>query len=366
VPLRLEGKQSANQQASAQRQGSLQKTKCFVALQNLHRKQTKAYHYHGTEKYLKSHTRNLMHPDAMTSTTITDLHRPPNNATSRPMTRYWRENKWHDADLLPMSPTDRGLTHGLGLFETILAIDGLPALLDHHIERMLASCNLLGWSNPLPNNLRSAIIQQLAAAKLNQGSARVRLAISAGSGPLASSTLGSDHLAWITVSRSEDPPQSISLCKAPFHHPSESFLAGMKSASYAENLLALNNARQRGFDDALYLNHENRICETTISNIFIVINDALHYPPNDSGCLPGITRALIIELAEKNGIHASAKPLTEDDLLASHEVFVTSAIRGVVRVSRYESTEYTQTTITEKLCELWQQAVTQDTVRNKV
>jgi len=301
----------------------------------------------------------------MASTTIPGLHASPNHAKSESMTRYWCENKWHDADFLPMNPNDRGLTHGLGLFETILAIDGSPALLDRHLSRMLASCDRLGWGNSLPNKLRSEIIAQLAAAKLGHGHARVRLAISAGSGQLARPTLGQDHLVWITVSRIEDPPANITLCKAPFVHPSHSFLAGMKSASYAENLLALNHARQHGFDDAVFFNEKNLIWETTTSNIFGVKDDTLHYPPDDTGCLPGITRALIIELAEKNGIHASASPMTESDLIACDEVFITSAIRGPVRVSRYESTEYSQTTITDKLREIWQEAVTADATRNK-
>ena len=301
----------------------------------------------------------------MASTTIPGLHAPPNHATSESMTRYWRENEWHDADFLPMSPTDRGLTHGLGLFETILAIDGSPALLDRHLARMLASCDRLGWENPLPNNLRSAIISQLAAAKVDHGRARVRLAISAGSGQLAYPNIGSDHLVWITVSHTDDPPASITLCKAPFHHPNHSFLAGMKSASYAENLLGLNHARQRDFDDAVFLNEKNIICETTTSNIFGVMDNTLHYPPDDTGCLPGITRTLIVELAEKNDIRTSATSLTESDLMAFDEVFITSAIRGPVRVSRYESTEYSQTTITDKMREMWQQAVTADAARHK-
>jgi branched-subunit amino acid aminotransferase/4-amino-4-deoxychorismate lyase len=306
-----------------------------------------------------------MDPYAMASSTIPGLHAPPNHATSQSMTRYWRENEWQDADFLPMSPTDRGLTHGLGLFETILAIDGSPALLDRHIARMLASCDRLGWGNPLPNNLRSAIITQLATAKLDHGHARVRLAISAGSGQLACPTLGQDHLVWITVSRTDDPPASITLGKAPFDHPSHSFLAGMKSASYADNLLALNDTRQRGFDDALYLNDKIHICETTTSNIFGVMDNTLHYPPDDTGCLPGITRTLIIELAKKNGIKTSATCLTENDLMACDEVFITSAIRGVVGVSRYESTEYPQHTLTDKMRELWQQTVNADATRNK-
>lgn len=279
------------------------------------------------------------------------------------MTRYWHENQWQDADFLPMSPADRGLTHGLGLFETILAIDGSPALLERHIARMLNSCNHLSWGNPLPNNLRSAIQTQLAAAKLDHGRARVRLAISAGSGPLANPCLGDDHLIWITVSRADDPPASITLCKAPFFQPDHSFLSGMKSAAYANNLLALNHAHQRGFDDALFLNEQKRICETSTSNIFAVIDGKIHYPPDDSGCLPGITRSVIIELAQKNRIQASATPLTEDDLTASDEVFITSAIRGVVGISRYESTEYPPSPITDKMRKLWQEAITTDAAK---
>jgi branched-subunit amino acid aminotransferase/4-amino-4-deoxychorismate lyase len=306
-----------------------------------------------------------MHLHAKASTAIPDLHAPPEHAISRPMTRYWRESTWHDADFLPMSPTDRGLTHGLGLFETILAIDGSPALLDRHTARMLNACKRLEWGNPLPDKLPTAIISQLADAKLDHGRARVRLAISAGSGPLADPTIGPNHLVWITVTRADDPPASITLCKAPICHSSHSFLSGMKSASYANNLLALNHAQQRDFDDAVVLNEKNLICETTTSNIFAVADGKIHYPPNDSGCLPGITRSLIIELAQQNGIAIATTPLTEGELMAAHEVFITSAIRGVIGVSRYESTEYTQSAITDKIRNLWQQAVTADAAQHK-
>lgn len=282
------------------------------------------------------------------------------------MTRYWRENEWHDADFLPMSPTDRGLTHGLGLFETILAINGSPALLDRHIARMLYSCDRLGWGNPLPKNLRVAIVHQLAAAKLDQGRARVRLALSAGSGPLNNTSLGADHSIWITVSRAEDPPASVSLCKAQNQHDADSPLAGMKSASYAENLLHLNDARQRGFDDAIRLFRGIRICETSTSNIFAIKDGRVHYPPDYSGCLPGITRSLIIELAQKNRISTSDTLLTESDIQDCDEVFITSAIRGVVGVSRYESTEYTQSILTDKIRLLWQEAVEADAASHRI
>jgi len=281
------------------------------------------------------------------------------------MTRYWHENQWHDANFLPMSPTDRGLTHGLGLFETILAIDGSPALLDRHIARMLNSCARLGWGNPLPKNLRTAIVHQLAAAKLDQGRAKVRLAISAGSGPHNSISLGADHSIWITVSRAEDPPASVSLCKTKNQHDANSPLAGMKSASYAENLLNLNDARLRGFDDAILLFRGIRICETSTSNVFAIRDGRVHYPPDYSGCLPGITRALIIELTRDNRISTSDTLLTESDIQNCDEVFITSAIRGVVSVSRYESTEYTQSAITNKIRQLWLDAVEADAANHK-
>jgi branched-subunit amino acid aminotransferase/4-amino-4-deoxychorismate lyase len=301
----------------------------------------------------------------MASPAILDLHAPSYEAKCQPMTRYWRENQWHDADFLPMSPTDRGLTHGLGLFETILAIDGSPALLERHIARMLNSCERLGWGNPLPSNLRSAIVDQLAAAKLNQGRARVRLAISAGSGPLNNISLGADHSIWITVSRAEDPPASVTLGKAQNQQDPDSPLAGIKSASYAENLLHLNDARERGFDDVIRLFRGIRICETSTSNIFAIKDGRVHYPPNESGCLPGITRSLIIELAKKNRIPTSNTLLTESDIQNCDEVFITSAIRGVVTVSRYESTEYTQSSLTAKIRQLWQDAVEADAASHK-
>ena len=139
----------------------------------------------------------------------------------------------------------------------------------------------------------------------------------------------------------------------------------MKSASYAENLLHLNDARVRGFDDDIRLSRGIRICETSTSNIFAIKDGRVHYPPNESGCLPGITRSLIIELAKKNRIPTSSTLLTESDIQNCDEVFITSAIRGVVTVSRYESTEYTQSSFTAKIRQLWQDAVEADAANHR-
>jgi branched-chain amino acid aminotransferase len=108
-------------------------------------------------------------------------------------------------------------------------------------------------------------------------------------------------------------------------------LAGLKTTSYGENVLALSRAHEQGAGEALFANTRGRLCEGTGTNVFVVLDGELHTPPLESGCLAGITRALV---AEWSGARETDLPL--DALERAEEIFLTSSLRDVQAVHRVD------------------------------
>jgi branched-subunit amino acid aminotransferase/4-amino-4-deoxychorismate lyase len=231
---------------------------------------------------------------------------------------------------LAVSPADRGLTHGLGVFETILALDGQPVALDLHLARMKKGAERLGLDagKLRDGEIAAAMIGLLERAGFAHGRARIRLALSAGAGDLRRLEPGNDGLLWITVAACSPPPESVALVTADFPRNERSPLSGIKCASYAENLIALDQARRAGADEALFFNTRGELCEAATANVFLVRDGKVLTPPLSSGCLPGTMRARVMAR-----IPVEEVMLTAADLAAAEEVFLTSATRGVVPVT---------------------------------
>ena len=123
------------------------------------------------------------------------------------------------------------------------------------------------------------------------------------------------------------PPTEVVV--VPWRRNEHSAIAGLKTTSYAENVIALAHAHERGAGEALFLNTAGDLCEGTGTNVFLVLDGELVTPPLSSGCLAGITRALVIELTG-----AAERPITGDALSAASEVFLTSSTREVQPVGQ--------------------------------
>ncbi|MCW1886654.1 aminotransferase class IV [Luteolibacter flavescens] len=244
------------------------------------------------------------------------------------MSWTWCNGDFFDGPLA-VSPTDRGLTNGLGLFETVLAIGGSPLALDLHLARLNAGAARLGWEVDA-GEIALAIPGLLDRCGLAQEGtrARVRIAITAGAGDLRDLARGVGALAWITAFASPVPPESLSLVTATFPRNERSPLAGLKCASYAENLFALDAARRAGADEPLFYNTRGDLCESATMNVFVVKDGVALTPPLSSGCLPGTMRERVI-----CQIPVREADLTAEDITSADEVFLSSAIRGVVPVS---------------------------------
>jgi len=266
------------------------------------------------------------------------------------MTQHWCNGRFLDSANHPGAAQDRGAFLGLGLFETMLAIDGRLVFADRHLGRIRKSCGKFRWEIELPD-LQEIAAGLLVRNELAIGRARLRLVVTAGSGAQNDLAPGADRLVWLSAFPAAETPVSMSACLSPWPRNERSPLAGLKSASYAENLVALDHARRLGFDETIFLNTAGQLCEAATANLFLVRNGSLLTPPVDSGCLPGVMREVVLELAAEIGIPSEEDALTPGDLHTADEVFLTSAIRGVVPLSRFESREISPGPIAGKLQE---------------
>lgn len=128
----------------------------------------------------------------------------------------------------------------------------------------------------------------------------------------------------VALSAMQPWPATTSAVLVPWVRNERSAVTGAKCTSYAENVVALQWAHRQGFSEGLFTNTVGELCEGTGTNVFVVRGDSVLTPSNESGCLPGITRELLLEwgLAEQAS-------LTEHDLEEADEVFVTSSTRDV-------------------------------------
>jgi branched-chain amino acid aminotransferase len=268
------------------------------------------------------------------------------------MNQIWCNGQWLPADKYPGAAQDRGAFLGLGLFETMLAIDGIPIFAERHLSRLRKSGDRLGWKLDIPDFKRIAG-ELLVRDSLAHGRARLRLIVTAGSGPHNDLTPGDDRLIWLAAFPVGDVPESISACLSPWLRNERSPLAGLKCACYAENLIALDHARRLGYDETIFLNTAGQLCEAATANLFLVRNGKLLTPSLDSGCLPGIGREVICELATTLGIPCEERPLKLTDLHSADGIILSSATRGPVPVDRFEDKRLCADSVTEVLRGAW-------------
>ncbi len=275
------------------------------------------------------------------------------------MAVIWCNGNWVEAGGLPVA--DRGWTLGLSLFETILAIDGRAVFAERHLARLRVACGRWGWTLP-ETEFPSLMPGLLEKRGLAAGRARLRLTVTGGSGTSGDLAGGDDRLVWLAAAPCEGPPADVAVLVSPWLRNERSPLAGLKCGSYAENVAALDHARRLGFGETLFFNTAGHLCEAAMANVFLVRGGKLLTPPLTAGCLPGITRGVILELAG-----AEEAEISPGDLDAAEEVFLTSATRGPVGVSRIGERVLQTGTITGQVADIWNAAVsalaTPDTLR---
>ncbi len=228
-----------------------------------------------------------------------------------------------------ISPFDLGFLYGYGLFETMHAYSGHIFRLSAHLERVTSSAVQLGI--PLNSSeLEKACYDTLKANKL--GDARIRLTISIGEGEAIPAPPKCPSPTVLMTATNYTPPSAKEYQRgyraivASIRQNSQSPLSRLKTANYLINILARREAKEKGADEALLLNERGFLCEGSTSNIFLVSEGKLITPSEDSGCLPGITRQVVIELAKARGIKLGERKVRLEELLSADEAFFTSSL----------------------------------------
>ncbi|WP_194289052.1 MULTISPECIES: aminotransferase class IV [unclassified Nocardioides] len=217
--------------------------------------------------------------------------------------------------------TSRGLAVGEGVFTSVLVERGRVFALDRHLDRLLASVTALG----LPRLPRDDVRRAVADAVRTHPVARGRLRIVWVAGPEGGELL---------VELDPVPPaaDAVEVVTLPYVVDHRGVLAGHKTTAYADNVVALAAARAAGAGEGMLANADGDLCEATAANVFLVLNGELVTPTLGSGCLPGVTRALVVEAC---GAREVDVPL-EEAAARAEEVFLTSTTRGVQPVSAWD------------------------------
>ncbi|MFD6890019.1 aminotransferase class IV [Streptomyces sp. NPDC059957] len=246
--------------------------------------------------------------------------------------RIWLDGALRDADEAKVSVFDHGLTVGDGVFETLKAERGTTFALTRHLERLTRSARGLGLPDPDLDEVRRACAAVLEANALPLG--RLRVTYTGGVSPLGSDRGEAGPTLIVALAGATRRPDTTAVVTVPWVRNERSAVAGLKTTSYAENVVALAAAHRAGASEALFANTVGRLCEGTGSNVFVVLDGQLHTPPVASGCLAGITRALVAEWCG-----AKETDLPFEALEQAEEVFLTSSLRDVQAVVRIDGRE---------------------------
>ena len=251
----------------------------------------------------------------------------------------WSGGKLRDEREAVATAVDHGLTVGDGVFETCGVVDGQAFALTRHLRRLRRSAAGLGLAAPDEDEIRAGVSAVLAAGGPELG--RVRITVTAGPGPLGSNraVAGQDRQTVLVLAGPAVRPQTARAVRVPWVRNERSAVAGLKTTSYAENVVALAYAAARGGDEALLANTRGELCEGTGSNVYVERGGELITPGLATGCLAGITRELILEWALDAGLPVREAAAGELPFSVLDEVgaggtglAVSSSVRNVVPV----------------------------------
>jgi branched-chain amino acid aminotransferase len=232
-----------------------------------------------------------------------------------------------------ISVLDHGLTVGDGVFETVKAVHGRPFALTRHLNRLSSSAKGMGLPEPDHDLIRTAVSTVLAEVQCPL--VRIRITWTAGPAPLGSDRGDPADYAGPTLvvaaSDGVSRADSVAVATVPWPRNERGAVAGLKTTSYAENVVALADAHRRGASEAVFANTRGVLCEGTGSNIFYVLDGQVVTPTLSSGCLAGVTRALVIQWCD---VVESDGPM--EVLQQADEVFLAGTTRDVQPVHRVD------------------------------
>lgn len=257
--------------------------------------------------------------------------------SAAPQTVVWLGGSLADPRTAAVHWSDHGLTVGDGVFETIELRRGHPFALTRHLDRLDRSAVGLGLTAPDRSVLADAV--QAVAGEWGEEPGRLRITYTAGPGPMGSNRTDGEPTLIVAATEMQVQTAPTDVLVVPFTRNERGALAGLKTTSYGENVRALALAAEAGCSEAILANTRDELCEGTGSNIVVVLEDRMLTPPLDSGCLAGVTRALLLEATAAAGLDVAEVAVPMSRLGEVTEAFLLSTGRHVQPVRRFGNRE---------------------------
>ncbi len=232
-----------------------------------------------------------------------------------------------------LSPGQVGYLYGWGVFSTLRVYDGVPFEWERHWPRMKEDAVRLHV--PFPQDAEALARDLSRLVEANQAwNAAMRVTVIRNRGGLWEGPAATRDFDVLGFTGDLFPwGDSLKLTVVPNGRNAANEFAGSKINSWAENLVRYERAHQEGFDEALLLNERSEVCECTSANIFAVYANRVLTPPLSSGCLPGVTRSLLLDQIRVPGLEVKESVLRLEDLEAADEIFLTSTTRELLPVA---------------------------------
>jgi len=248
---------------------------------------------------------------------------------------------WIDGALVPahealVPVSNHGLTTGDGMFETMKIVGDTAFAVRRHLARLQRTAKGLGLAVPYDDDvLRNAIDTTVVANQPGAGWVRVTVT----GGPSVTGSARGEAPATVVVQCGAATVWSdaADVITVPWPRNERGALAGLKTTSYAENVVARERARAEGAEEALFGNTVGDLCEGTGSNVFVGVDSRLLTPPLASGCLAGITRELLLEL----DVPVVEADVSMSALADADEAFLTSSTRDVQPIATIDGVRLT-------------------------
>lgn len=235
-----------------------------------------------------------------------------------------------------LAPSQVGLLSGWGVFSTLRVTGGVPFAFERHWARITRDAAALHVPLPPdPESVRRKLLELIEANGARQSTLRLVVVRNRGGMWEGASERASDLIALTADSKQWAP--AVKLGYQPEARHARNQFAGAKTLSWAMNLTWLESAQSRGFDEVILLNENGEVAECTSANIFIAERGEVWTPPLSAGCLPGITREILLGEIRVPGIHITEKNLRPADLESADEIFITSTTRNLLPVIQIEA-----------------------------
>ena len=231
-----------------------------------------------------------------------------------------------------LSAGQTGLLNGWGVFSTLRVADGVLFAFERHWERMQRDAAKIRV--PFPRDAAELKAQLLRLVEANAAwNATLRVVVVRNRGGMFEGPDQERDFDLLAFTKDMNPwGSSVRLAMKPHGRYAQNEFSGCKILSWSHNLTWYEEARQRGFDEVVLLNERGEVSECTSANIFAAQGGEVSTPPLDSGCLPGVTRELLLDVVRVPGISVVERTLTPGDLERADQVFITSTTRDLLPV----------------------------------